>query len=134
MDSAATCTLEGDELVDRINAWREVVSRATERRVEDSLAVASYPNDGELLEQLRGLIEAEASCCSFLQFTLEVRADRIVTELRLPEEMSLHEGDGPWSHAGMTEVPGVRHEQVQQPSPLSMVVNRQRRSKWWLLI
>jgi hypothetical protein len=92
MDTAAetppsTCTLERDELVDRINAWRKVVSRTTERRVENSLAVASYPNDGQLLEQLRGLIEAESTCCSFLQFTLVVQGDHIVTELRFPEEM-----------------------------------------------
>ena len=92
MDTAAemppyTCTLEGDQLLDRVHAWKTVASRARERRVEGSVAVASYPNDGKLLEQLRRLIEAESSCCSFLRITLEVKEDRIVTELRFSEEI-----------------------------------------------
>jgi hypothetical protein len=82
-----SCTLEGDELGDRIQAWQRVVSRAIDHRVEDNRAVASYPKDKQLLEELLGLIEAESSCCSFLRFTLEVRTDRIVTGLRVPEEM-----------------------------------------------
>lgn len=92
MDTSAntvpcTCTLKDDELTDRIHAWQRVLRRTTDRRVEGDRAVASYPKDGHLVEQLRGLIQAEATCCSFLEFTIEERADRIVTELRLPEEM-----------------------------------------------
>ena len=82
-----TCTLVGDELADRVQAWQRVLRRAIDRRVEGSRAVAIYPNDGHLLEQLRGLVQAEASCCSFLEFTLEEREGRIVTELRLREEV-----------------------------------------------
>jgi hypothetical protein len=84
---ALACTLEGSELLARIEAWQRIVSRATERRVEGGRAIATYPNDAQLRQELRELIEAEATCCSFLEFNVEERPDRIVTELRLPEEM-----------------------------------------------
>jgi hypothetical protein len=84
---APACTLGGSELLGRIQAWQEVVSRATNRRVVGSRLIATYPNDTQLLQQLRELIDAEATCCPFLEFSVEERRDLIVTELRLPEEM-----------------------------------------------
>jgi hypothetical protein len=82
-----SCRLDGRDFVDRIEAWREVVARATTRRVEDRRVVAVYPNDAQLLARLRELIAAEAECCSFLHFSLEETPDAIRTELRLPEEL-----------------------------------------------
>jgi hypothetical protein len=82
----SACTLEGSELLARMHAWQRVTSRATSRRVEDTRIVATYPNDAQLLEQLRELIAAEAACCSFLKFTLEEKADSVVTELRFPPQ------------------------------------------------
>jgi hypothetical protein len=82
-----SCRLDGPDFVDRIEAWREVVARATTRRVEDGRVVAVYPNDAQLLARLRELIAAEAECCSFLHFSLEETPDAILTELRLPEEL-----------------------------------------------
>jgi hypothetical protein len=79
------CRLDGAELIDRIEAWREVAQRATSRGVEDDRVVAVYPNDAHLLDRLRELIAAEAECCSFLNFSLEQTPDAILTELRLPE-------------------------------------------------
>jgi hypothetical protein len=82
-----TCSLDGTELTARLDAWREVVARATCRAVENSRVVAVYPKDEDLLARLRELIAAEAECCSFLHFNLEETPDAIVTELRLPEGM-----------------------------------------------
>jgi hypothetical protein len=79
------CRLDGAELVDRIEAWREVAQRATSRRVEGDRVVAFYPKDAQILGRLRELIAAEAECCSFLHFRLEETPDAILTELRLPE-------------------------------------------------
>jgi len=81
------CRLDGPELVDRIEAWREVVQRATSRGVEGDRVVAVYPNDAHMLGRLRELIAAEAECCSFLHFSLEETPDVILTELRLPEDL-----------------------------------------------
>jgi hypothetical protein len=88
MDQAAqpvSCRLDGVDFVDRIEAWREVVTSATTRRVEDGRVVAVYPNDAQLLARLRELIAAEAECCSFLRFDVDETPDAIVTELRLPK-------------------------------------------------
>ena len=90
MDTPAqpfTCSLEGAELLDRIEAWREIVPRATTRGVENDRVVAVYPKDAQLLGRLRALVAAEAECCSFLLFDVEETPDAIVTELRLPEGM-----------------------------------------------
>jgi hypothetical protein len=81
------CRLDGAELVDRVEAWREVVQRATSRGVEGDRVVAVYPNDAQLLGRLRELIAAEAECCSFLRFSVEETPDAILTELQLPEEL-----------------------------------------------
>jgi hypothetical protein len=83
----SACMLEGRELVARMHAWQQVASRAISRRVEAGRIIATYPNDAQLLEQLRELIAAEAACCSFLKFSLEERPDSVVTELRFPQEM-----------------------------------------------
>jgi hypothetical protein len=79
------CSLQGPELLDRIEAWRDVVARATSRGIENDRVVAVYPKDARLLRRLRELVAAEAECCSFLLFDVEETPDAIVTELRLPE-------------------------------------------------
>jgi len=81
------CTLDGPDLVNRIEEWREVVARAKTRRVEDGRVVAVYPKDAQILFRLRELIAAEAECCSFLRFSVEETPDAILTELQLPEEL-----------------------------------------------
>jgi hypothetical protein len=91
MDTPAqplACSLEGSALVGRMDAWQEVVRRATSRRVERDRVVAIYPNDPDLRDRLHELIAAEAECCGFLRFDLDERPDTIVTELRLPDGMT----------------------------------------------
>jgi hypothetical protein len=82
------CTLEEAELGARIEAWRQVVARATSRRIEDGRVVATYPKDARLLARLRELIAAEAECCSFLRLDLHETPDAIVTELRIPDDLA----------------------------------------------
>lgn len=81
------CSLEGLRLVGRSHAWRQVASRATDRRIEGDRVIGTYPKDEQLLRQIRGLIDAEAACCSFLKFTVDEGPDLTRIELRLPEEM-----------------------------------------------
>jgi hypothetical protein len=85
--NAAICTLQGSELLARVEAWKQIVNRATSRRTEGDRILATYQNDPALLRRLRDLIEAEAACCSFLEFSIEERRDDIRTELRLPKEL-----------------------------------------------
>jgi hypothetical protein len=81
------CSLDGPELLDRIDAWQEVLTRATSRAIEDGRVVAVYPKNAQLLGRLRELVAAEAECCSFLLFDVEETPEAVVTELRLPEGM-----------------------------------------------
>ena len=82
-----TCSLEDSELTTRIRAWQQVAARATSRRVEGDRVVATYPDDPRVLEQLRGLVNAEATCCPFLEFSIERHSDAITTALRLPDSL-----------------------------------------------
>jgi hypothetical protein len=50
--------------------------------------VSTYPQDQEVLDQLRRLIAAEAECCAFMRFNVQEGADEVVVELRVPEDMS----------------------------------------------
>jgi hypothetical protein len=81
------CSLEGNDLTQRLEAWRQVAARATTRRVEQSRVVAVYPNDPQLRDELHELIALEGECCSFLRFDVEERPDAIVTELHLPDDL-----------------------------------------------
>jgi hypothetical protein len=82
------CSLDDTELAARLDAWRQVVRRATTCRVGDGRIVARYPNERQLRDRLRQLIALERECCSFLHFDVEERPDVIVTELRLPEGLA----------------------------------------------
>ncbi|HWC14219.1 MAG TPA: hypothetical protein VG929_06460 [Actinomycetota bacterium] len=88
MDSAEPtgCTLGSDELVERVSAWRDITSHAISRHVEADRVTSVYPKDADLLARLQRLIAAEASCCSFLKFTIEQRAEDILVQLTFPED------------------------------------------------
>ena len=80
--------MNGHDLVERIEEWGQVTSRATSRHVERGRIVSTYPPDRDLVQQLRRLIAAEAECCTFMRFTVDERPDEVVVELRVPEDMS----------------------------------------------
>ena len=83
-----TCSLGGQQLIERIREWGQLASQATSRHVEKGRIVSTYPPDRQLLQQLRKLIAAEAECCPFMRFDVEERPDQVVVELRVPEDMS----------------------------------------------
>jgi MerR family transcriptional regulator, copper efflux regulator len=83
------CSLNGPELIERINQWREVSSHATGREIAKGRIVSTYPSDPGLLQQFRKLIAAEAECCPFMQFDITENDDHFLVELRVPEDMSV---------------------------------------------
>ncbi len=82
-----SCTLTGPELAARVEEWRRVTAQAKTRTLEGTRAVSVYPNDPDLLDQLRRLIDAEKDCCSFMEFRIEESHDEVVVHLEVPEEM-----------------------------------------------
>ncbi|MGH2747166.1 MAG: hypothetical protein ACRDKB_04510 [Actinomycetota bacterium] len=87
-EETLACSLSGPDLVQRIREWTEVASHAQSRHVEKGRIVSTYPNDHQLIQRLRQLIEAEAECCPFMKFDVQLNADEVVVELNVPDEMS----------------------------------------------
>lgn len=83
------CSLASDEMVERVSAWHDLASHALSRHVEADRIISVYPKDADLLHRLEELVAAEASCCSFLKFTIEQRDDDILVELTFPQEARL---------------------------------------------
>ncbi|HVE75789.1 MAG TPA: hypothetical protein VND22_03360, partial [Actinomycetota bacterium] len=46
------CSLEGQDLSDRVGDWARLMARATSRRVEKGRIVATFPREQGLLDQL----------------------------------------------------------------------------------
>lgn len=80
------CTLDSGEMVERVNAWRDVSSKAIARKIESTKITSEYPPEPLLVQRLKDLIAAEAVCCSFLKFDLREERDRTVVELEFPED------------------------------------------------
>lgn len=85
---AVACALQGDDLVERVQAWMAVASQGLDRRAEPGRIVSTYPRDRELLARIEQLIAAEAECCPFLKFRIEEQPDEMIVELQLPEELT----------------------------------------------
>jgi hypothetical protein len=84
--SQACCSLGGDELVERVQAWRDVSSRAIARDVHANRVSSVYPSEPGLVQRLRALIAAESECCAFLGFTIEEGPTETIVELAFPPE------------------------------------------------
>lgn len=85
----AGCSLNSDQVRERISAWQEVASYAMSRQVQADRIISIYPKDADVLRRLEELIAAEAECCSFLEFTIEERDDDTLVQLTFPEEARL---------------------------------------------
>ena len=69
------CSLQGAELRERAERWRDVADRGLRSsRKEDGAVVLSFARQEGLEAELRELIELERECCAFLELTLEDRA------------------------------------------------------------
>ena len=80
------CTLNSAEIVERVNEWRSVSSRAISREVHGERITSIYPPDPDVTRPLKDLIAAETICCSFLKFDVHEYAHETVVELTFPEE------------------------------------------------
>jgi hypothetical protein len=81
---SVSCTLDGAEFQDRVAEWREIGRHALDRSAGEGSVTTMFPNRPEIVEKLRVLIDAEKSCCDFLEFTLRARGDVLEMELRYP--------------------------------------------------
>jgi hypothetical protein len=80
-----TCTLSPEEFEMRVRDWRTLANEALTRTAEPGRVVSTYPASKAIRQRLRMLIEAEASCCSFLEFDIRDGDEAIEVELRYPD-------------------------------------------------
>ncbi len=101
------CSLDGTQLAERLEEWGRVTSRAIRRRVDGGRMVADYPKDDALLRRIEELIEAEAECCSFMQFTVTEDAESFTVELRVPDDIA-------------PAIIGALGRSVEEPAPVQV--------------
>ena len=81
------CALKGSEMGDRVAAWARLGRSAVVRRQPHSRgAVLEYRRSPNVETELRHLIGLERDCCSFLEFDLELQAERLVLTVAGPAE------------------------------------------------
>ena len=64
-----------------------MIGRGTSQELKGNQITGTYPKDPVLIEELLGLIAAEAECCSFLEFQIRELPDCVLCELRVPVEL-----------------------------------------------
>jgi hypothetical protein len=79
-----TCALSPEEFEMRVREWRALANEALTRTAEPGRVISSYPATEDIRRRLLMLIEAEARCCSFLEFDMRDRDGAIEVELRYP--------------------------------------------------
>jgi hypothetical protein len=85
-DSCATdCALTPTAMTSRQSQWKALADRALSRRAGPGWISSTYPSG--VLDTLEELIEAEAECCPFLSFELELRGEVLEVDLRFPLEV-----------------------------------------------
>jgi DNA-binding transcriptional MerR regulator len=80
-----TCTLEQEDQVARVVEWQELVSLGAVEATRGGLRILFAPSDG-LAERVARLSAAEAGCCSFFGFRIDVSARALVLEVAIPDD------------------------------------------------
>jgi hypothetical protein len=89
-DTAVACTLNGDELKQRLaeisavggDALRDVQSMPSE-------TILRFAGGDETRERLAAIVAAEARCCAFMSFDLRDEAGSIVMTISVPDGAEL---------------------------------------------
>jgi hypothetical protein len=66
------CTLSTEERPDRVNAWTDVLARATEQESTATGIRLRFDPDSQLVSTIADLAVREAECCAFFTFTITV--------------------------------------------------------------
>ena len=85
--SALSCSLEDDELEQRVSEWRRLGREAQlARRRAPGRVVLHYQRDDGVRARLRRLVELEQQCCRVLDLRINETDEAIVLEITGPAE------------------------------------------------
>jgi hypothetical protein len=88
MDTPIACTLEASAARQRVDQWRQVLTRAVahvERVAPDRLACELKPDLADL-RALTLLAQREKACCRFFTFSFAVEADTVTMVVGVPHD------------------------------------------------
>jgi len=80
------CALQPSNARSQLGEWREVLPRVTNRseRVSPNRPERTIEPDADF-GPLVDLAQREAACCAFFSFSIEIRADRLVLVVEVPD-------------------------------------------------
>jgi MerR family transcriptional regulator, copper efflux regulator len=82
------CTLEPDDIPDRLAAWHALLAGASAPATDPDGATRVEFGDSNSLPELARLVAAEQQCCGFLSFTITVDRGGTALEVRSPQGAS----------------------------------------------
>ena len=81
------CTLRPSEASYQLDEWQEMLRRvvAGAHRVSANRLELSLSPDADI-ESVIGLAQREVACCAFFSFAIDIRADRLVLAVEVPDD------------------------------------------------
>ncbi len=83
------CSLDEEDITDRLGQWRRVVEAATSVERTGEVVRLRYPVAGGAVAQLAGLCASEVSCCSQTRFVMEITAGQVIVTMEAPDTPGL---------------------------------------------
>jgi len=84
-ESPIACSLDADQLDERLGDWRSVLARVTERTEIDRGLRLRFESTVPA-SQLADLAEREQQCCSFFEFAVRIDESGVSLEVRTPAD------------------------------------------------
>jgi MerR family transcriptional regulator, copper efflux regulator len=81
-EQTIACSLDGEQYRERTEQWQQILQSGARSRVAGGVEVML---PGERASELVALIQAERTCCSFLDFTLRFVGSAVVLTLTAPD-------------------------------------------------
>jgi DNA-binding transcriptional MerR regulator len=79
-----SCTLEPAEIPARVEEWQSIARRAVSRTPIDGGLRLQFQREAALAAELASLAAAEAECCTFFHFTVDIDASAVTLEVTAP--------------------------------------------------
>ena len=80
------CSLEADDMGDRLAAWQEALARATTRETTPEGYRLRFAADAVFAGQLAELAAREVECCAFFTFVVTVTTDGLALDVNAPAD------------------------------------------------
>jgi hypothetical protein len=84
-DPGVSCSLASDARTERLAQWHDLIALGRVESTGYGYRIAFAPG-GDLAERLARLSAAEAGCCTFFAFGIEISATDVVLRVEVPDD------------------------------------------------